>query len=642
MIAAGVAVPLSEDEQYWVNENGETVNCSTGVGLKVKVQITHPEWLIFGDEVGTDISQKNDGSVGGQLFITTKGTRGNVKSSHTDGRFTLIGLTAASGDAVMAIMIFTGEELSFEQRMGHDIRVEFDENKTITDNSGPGKTFPGGPTCLFRGKTIPALICCTKKGSITSEILRTALERLDELGVYERTPDRKPMALFDAHDSRLQIPLLRYINNPVTQWIFCIGLPNGTHKWQVGDSNEQNGAYKVEWAREKAILVQYRIRMGLSANLEKSDCLPLVNIVWPRSFGRSSTNSKAIADRGWYPCNRRLLTDPEILKTRTAGTPAPDSTTTITTPLHAPLLTTAANTTDIVPATITTTNAPLLTTATNTTDIAHPTSTTTVATTIATVATIPSTINGSSNTQGSSSTGLTTLATDVVPSPWIDLTDLNFDRGLAGEFTIDILQHIVRKEKVNENLNRRYQIGQATRGNIDTARKLTGGNLFRCKHIVLDKDVLDQREAKEQQKDDDKTKTVQGQIDKYHLYKKAYNDVQESVLQESEYKGKQFKAVIYWKKRDGDKAVPSKVADLKMRYEETKNRDDLDLHAYLTDRGLCKRGGGALKILCLVLWQRWIRNKYFCLKQKIFETSPPVGPPHINVGAMKRLTNRQR
>ena len=151
-------MPLSEDEQYWVNENGETVNCSEGVGLKVKVQITHPEWLIFGDEVGTDISQKNDGSVGGQLFITTKGTRGNVKSSHTDGRFTLIGLTAASGDAVMAIMIFTGEELSFEQRMGHDIRVNFDENKTITDNSGPGKTFPGGPTCLFRGKTMYSLL----------------------------------------------------------------------------------------------------------------------------------------------------------------------------------------------------------------------------------------------------------------------------------------------------------------------------------------------------------------------------------------------------------------------------------------------------------------------------------------------------
>lgn len=103
MIAAGIAVALAEDEQYWVDENGETVDSSAGVGLKVKVKITHPEWLLFGDEVGTDISQKNDGNVGGQVFVTSKGTRGNVKSSHTDGRFTLIGLTAANGDAVMAI-----------------------------------------------------------------------------------------------------------------------------------------------------------------------------------------------------------------------------------------------------------------------------------------------------------------------------------------------------------------------------------------------------------------------------------------------------------------------------------------------------------------------------------------------------------
>ena len=159
----------------------------------------------------------------------------------------------------MAIIIFAGEELSFEQRMGHDIRVPFDTTKSVTENSGPGKTFPGAPTCSFRGKTIPALIACSKKGSITSDILKCAFERLDQLGVYERRPNLKPMALFDAHDSRLQVPFLRYVNNPQHRWIFCIGLPYGTHKWQVGDSKEQNGSYKVEWTREKAILVQYGI-----------------------------------------------------------------------------------------------------------------------------------------------------------------------------------------------------------------------------------------------------------------------------------------------------------------------------------------------------------------------------------------------
>ena len=55
--------------------------------------------------------------------------------------------------------------------MGSDIRVPFDESKSVRDNSGPGKRFPGGPTCLFRGVEVPALITCSSKGSITSKIL---------------------------------------------------------------------------------------------------------------------------------------------------------------------------------------------------------------------------------------------------------------------------------------------------------------------------------------------------------------------------------------------------------------------------------------------------------------------------------------
>ena len=169
--------------------------------------------------------------------------------------------------------------------MGHDIRAPYDSKKNVKNNSGPGKSFPGSPTCMFRGKTIPALVTCSKKGSITYNILRTAFDRLDELQVYDRKEGITPMALFDAHDSRLQVPFLRYVNSADHLWKFCIGLPNGTHKWQVGDSKQQNGMCKVEWTREKSILVLFRIRNGLGCNLEKSDILPLVNICWSKSFG---------------------------------------------------------------------------------------------------------------------------------------------------------------------------------------------------------------------------------------------------------------------------------------------------------------------------------------------------------------------
>ena len=46
-----------------------------------------------------------------------------------------------------------------------------------------------------------------------------------------------------------------------------------------------------------------------------------------------------------------------------------------------------------------------------------------------------------------------------------------------------------------------------------------------------------------------------------------------------------LKAIIHFKKRKGDPAVPSKVPQLKARYEETKDRPDLTLKTYLADRG---------------------------------------------------------
>ena len=87
MLTAGVARRLSPADHYWVDKNGETIESeSDACGLKVEIEITHPEWIIFGDEVGTDISQKDDGHVAGQKFVTAKGTRANIKSSHADVR----------------------------------------------------------------------------------------------------------------------------------------------------------------------------------------------------------------------------------------------------------------------------------------------------------------------------------------------------------------------------------------------------------------------------------------------------------------------------------------------------------------------------------------------------------------------------
>ena len=54
------------------------------------------------------------------------------------------------------------------------------------------------------------------KGSITSEILKCAFEKIDELQIYKRTEQRIHMALFDVHNSRLQVPFLRTLTTQLT------------------------------------------------------------------------------------------------------------------------------------------------------------------------------------------------------------------------------------------------------------------------------------------------------------------------------------------------------------------------------------------------------------------------------------------
>ena len=50
-------------------------------------------------------------------------------------------------------------------------------------------------------------------------------------------------------------------------------------------------------------------------------------------------------------------------------------------------------------------------------------------------------------------------------------------------------------------------------------------------------------------------------------------------------KSKEFKTVVNCRKRSGDKAVPTKAFYLKNRYHEVKNRSDITVREYLTQRG---------------------------------------------------------
>jgi hypothetical protein len=279
-----VAAALPPEEHHWVDQDGKICEegCSTS-GHKVTIKLTHSQWCLFGDKVGTDTAREEGGHIGGQTYLSFGGRRVQLSSSKATSGFTTMGLTSGTGEPVMCILIFAAAEMDVLTHLGfdHQAEIPYDKDKTLEENMGPGKALPGAPTCTFRGKEVPALVAMTNKGSMTSEILAKVLDYLDGLGVYPRTEGGLiPFCLFDAHDSRLQVPFLEKVNQKIfgrPVWKVCIGLPNGTSKWQVGDSKEQNGSWKMAMTREKDKLVAFKRRNDFKTiNFQRLDVIPLV------------------------------------------------------------------------------------------------------------------------------------------------------------------------------------------------------------------------------------------------------------------------------------------------------------------------------------------------------------------------------
>ena len=91
------------------------------------------------------------------------------------------------------------------------------------------------------------------------------------------------------------MPFLRYINDKDHPWKVCLGLPNGTALWQVGDSAEQNGSWKMAMTKYKREFVVFKTRMGMPVAINRTDIIPLANKASLRSFAQAECNQWAIA-----------------------------------------------------------------------------------------------------------------------------------------------------------------------------------------------------------------------------------------------------------------------------------------------------------------------------------------------------------
>ena len=134
----------------------------------------------------------------------------------------------------------------------------------------------------------------------------------------------------------MELPFLQYINDPLHLWRALIGVLYGTSLWQVGDSAEQNGEYKMALSRIKKILVKWKERKMIARlTIEVAEIMILINYAWERSFARVETNKVAIAERGWFPLNRKLPISTQLRSTMTENEQRDETGNGVIIPYHA-------------------------------------------------------------------------------------------------------------------------------------------------------------------------------------------------------------------------------------------------------------------------------------------------------------------
>ena len=114
-VECGVAIKL--DVPVLMDAKGNTVTDPLDAfGTKCTHKLMHPDICLVVDEVGSNLSQKGDGHVGGQKFVCRKGSVPQVKVQHSERHFTLLGFTALNGEPVLCLIIVSGvrEHLNIE------------------------------------------------------------------------------------------------------------------------------------------------------------------------------------------------------------------------------------------------------------------------------------------------------------------------------------------------------------------------------------------------------------------------------------------------------------------------------------------------------------------------------------------------
>ena len=420
---------IDRDGRVMSDEEGRQKNM-----LRSTYRLLHPDGALNADEIGHNTNTTKDKLQRNEKRIHLKGERAQKIASETDVAWTMLAVTALTGHPVCCVVIMEGKRLAPEDLTGEDIMASNDVDDVASwldkTNHGPGKRFPGGPTCEFRGKVIPAFVTFSDSGGVTSQILKDVLKHIDKCGVYRRgdTDNFEPTIQLDGHHTRFGLDFVEYCRRPENKWNVSIGCPESTHLWQIQDSSEMNGQNKLWTYHYKDKLLAFKRRMNLPLAIRRPDIIPIVNRAWKRSFAVVETNRSAIEERGWNPPNMALLHHPDILPTKP---PPPLTSNNRTTPI------------DLV------------------------------------------------ESEGGESVSVTSEDKQRTAGISVNvLEDLNYNSGFAGEVITDIVMWAKDNDRLKENVKKRVEDRKSFHDKAKEAKRLSPGFFFTNRKLAVTSDEV--------------------------------------------------------------------------------------------------------------------------------------------------------
>jgi hypothetical protein len=147
---------------------------------------------------------------------------------------------------------------------------------------------------MLKGNKVECYGAYSPNASITSTILTNMLRCVNSHGVYYRSNSTNQVLILDGCHSRMDLEFLDYINQPENYWNVVLGVPYSTHIWQVADSSQVNGNFKIKIAKEKGEYMTHKT--SNTSGMVITNIVPIVNGAYARSFAIVASARKAIAE----------------------------------------------------------------------------------------------------------------------------------------------------------------------------------------------------------------------------------------------------------------------------------------------------------------------------------------------------------